>query len=137
MSRRLVITGVAAAAVLGAVAPSFAQLPVTVQRDTHDGVFVGVDVNGEPGAGVRVSPNGSVCAGLGEDIPVCTPPVGVAVGPSRSQNAPAQSLPVVTVRHDSNGTAVGVGDVGVIIDNQGTICPVVSTQDWRCIHTGG
>ena len=87
MSRRLVISGVAAAAVLGAVIPAVAQsLPVTVTHDTNNGVTVGVSFNGSPGAGVHVSPDGSACAGLGEDIPVCTPPVLDGVGihkPSR------------------------------------------------------
>ena len=46
--------------------------------------------------------------------------------------APTQSLPV-TVYHDSNKTAVGVRDIGVVIYNNGQICPVVSTQDWQCL----
>lgn len=82
MSRRLVISGVAAAAVLGAVVPSFAQsAPVTVQHDTHDRVFVGVEVNGQPGAGASVTPDLQACAGIGEQLPVCTPAVGDAIGP--------------------------------------------------------
>lgn len=129
MSRRLVIVGISAAAVVGAVVPSFAQsVPVTVQHDTHNGVFVGVGFNGQPGAAALVSPDGSACVGLGEDIPVCTPPVLDGIG-THSQ----QSLPV-TVRHDSNGTAVGAGDIGVIVGNDGSVCPVVSTQDWQCVH---
>jgi hypothetical protein len=86
VSRRLVITAVAAAGVLGAVVPSFAQ--------------------------------SSAVAGLAVH---------------RAQTV--QPLPVV-VRHDDNGTAVGVGDVGIIIEKDGTICPVVSTQDWQCIPGG-
>lgn len=131
MSRRLVIIGVAAAAVAGAVVPSFAQsVPVTVTHDSQNGVFVGV--GGQSGAAARVSPDGSACAGLGEDIPLCTPPVLDGIGPIGGAVSTRQSLPV-TVRHDDNGTAVGVGDVGVIVDNEGQVCPVVSTQDWQCL----
>lgn len=134
MSRRLVITGIAAAAVAGAVVPAFAQsLPIAVQHDTHNGVYVGFTYNGEPGGGARVTPDGQACAGLGEDIPVCTPPVGDAIGPIGATKT-AQSLPV-TVRHDDNGTAVGVGDVGVVVYPNGDICPVVSTDNIRCIHS--
>lgn len=138
MSRRFIITGIAAAAIAGAAVPSFAQsLPVTVTHDTHDGVTVGVSFNGSPGAGVRVAPDGSVCAGLGEDIPVCTPAVGDAIGPiGTARTAQSSPLPPVTLRHDDNGTAVGVGDVGVVVEQDGTICPVVSTQDWKCVPGG-
>ena len=134
MSRRLVISGIAAAAVLGAVVPSFAQsLPIAVQHDTHNGVSVGFTVNGEPGGGARVTPDGQACAGLGEDIPVCTPAVGDAIGPIGTATT-AQKLPL-TVRHDDNGTAVGVGDVGVVVYPNGDVCPVVSTDNIRCIPT--
>ena len=59
MNRRLVITAVAAAALAGAVAPSFAStaqpVPVVVQHDDN-GTTVGVgDV------GVNISPSGRVC----------------------------------------------------------------------------
>jgi hypothetical protein len=115
--------------------PSFAQsLPVTVEHDTHDGVTVGVTVNGQPGAGATVTPDLQACAGIGESVPVCTPAVGDAIGPIGTANT-AQSLPVppVTLRHDENGTAAGVGDVGVVISPSGRVCPVVSTQSWQCI----
>lgn len=84
MNRRIVVLGTAAAAVLGAVAPTFAASvgqsnPVTVHTSTDNGVSVGVDVNNSPGAGVAVR-NGQACAGLGEDIPFCTPPITI-VGP--------------------------------------------------------
>ena len=46
------------------------------------------------------------------------------------------SLPVVFY-HDDNRTVVGVEDVGVVIYSDGTICPVVSTQAWRCIPGAG
>ena len=135
MSRRLVISGIAAAAIAGAVVPSFASTgsPVTVHRDSS-GTTVGVSDNGTPVAGVTVYNNGAVCGGIGEQVPVCTPAVGDAIGPIGSAST-QQSLPVppVTLRHDDNGTAVGVGDVGVVISPSGRICPVVSTQAWQCI----
>jgi len=128
VSRRLVISAVAAAAVAGAVVPSFATTASPVTVDTSNGVRVGVHDGNAPVAGASVTPDGQACAGLGEQVPVCGPPVldGVQVGTR-------QSLPV-TVRHDDNGTAVGVGDVGVIIDKDGSICPVVSTQKWLCVR---
>jgi hypothetical protein len=133
VSRRLVIAGVASAAVVGAVVPSFAQTgpasPVTVHTDTHNGIAVGVDVAGNPGVAASVTPDGKVCVGVSLQVPVCTPG-GIIGGVGRS--APTQPLPVV-IRHDDNGTAVGVGRVGVIIEKDGTICPVVSTQAWQCI----
>ena len=75
MSRRLVIAGVAAAAVGATVAPSFAasapSIPVTVTTDTHDGASVGVDVFGQPGVGASVSPDGTACVGVSLQLPVC------------------------------------------------------------------
>ena len=80
MSRRLVIAGVAALAIGGAAVPSFAQsFPITVTHDTSNGVSVGVQDGNAPVGGASVTPDGSACAGLGEDIPVCTPPVLDAV----------------------------------------------------------
>jgi len=126
VNRRLVVLGVTAAAVVGVVAPSFAQsFPIGVQTSTDNGVSVGFTVNGEPGGGAAVR-NGQACAGLGEDIPFCTPPVTIVSPRTR------QSLPI-TVRRDSNGTTVAVGVVGVYVSNGGRVCPLVSTQTWQCI----
>jgi hypothetical protein len=134
VSRRLVISGIAAAAIAGAVVPSFASTgsPVTVTRDS-DGTTVAVHDGNTPVAGATVYNDGRVCGGIGLQVPVCTPAVGDVIGPIGSANT-AQSLPV-TVRHDDNGTAVGVGDVGVVVYPDGTVCPVVSTDNIRCIHT--
>jgi len=83
VNRRLVVLGATAAAVVGVVAPSFAQsFPIAVQESTDNGVYVGFTVNGEPGGGAAVR-NGQACAGLGEDIPVCTPPI-TFVGPGHT-----------------------------------------------------
>jgi hypothetical protein len=133
VSRRLVITGIAVAAVAGAVVPSFASTgsPVTVTR-TSSGTTVAVTDNGTPVAGATVYNDGRVCGGIGLQVPVCTPAVGDAIGPIGSAGT-AQSLPV-TVRHDDNGTAVGVGDVGVVVYPDGTVCPVISTDNIRCVH---
>ena len=82
MSRRLVITGIAAVAIAGAAVPTFASTgsPVTVQRGST-GTTVGVNDNGVPVAGVTAYNNGAVCGGIGEQVPVCTPAVGDAIGP--------------------------------------------------------
>lgn len=134
MSRRLVILGAAAAVVAGAAIPTFAATavssPVTVHTSTSDGVAVGVGVLGQPGAGASVSNGGTVCAGVGEQVPLCTPTVG-------ARNT-RQSLPVppVVVHQDSNGTVVAVGAVGVSVSNNGEVCPLVSTQDWVCVNLG-
>lgn len=132
MNRRLVVLTTTAAAVVGLVVPSFAKpsLPVTVTVDTSNGVALGTAVNGTPAVGASVTPGGKVCAGVGEQVPVCTPAVGVR--PTRQQLPPS---PVV-IRHDDNGTAVGVGEVGVVISNNGEVCPRVSTQDWMCVNLG-
>ena len=133
MSRRFVISGIAAAAIAGAVVPSFASTggPVTVQRGSS-GTTVGVNLNGEPVAGATVYNNGQVCGGIGEQVPVCTPAVGDAIGPIGGTRT-AQSLPV-QVRHDDQATGVSVGDVGVVRYSDGEICPIVSTQNWRCVQ---
>ena len=133
VSRRFVISGIAAAAIAGAVVPSFASTgPVTITRD-NGSTTVGVHEGNTPVAGATVYNDGAVCGGIGEQVPVCTPPVGDAIGPIGATRS-TQSLPV-TVRHDDNGTAVGVGDVGVIVYPNGDVCPVVSTDNIRCIHT--
>lgn len=114
MSRRLIITGVAAAAVVGAVVPSFAQsgppVPVTVYTDTHDGVSAGFFVNGQPGAGASVTPGGKACVGISLQLPVCADASGVGAIIDPPGTATRQKLPAlpVTVTHDtSNGVAVG------------------------------
>jgi hypothetical protein len=72
--RRLVITGVAVAAIAGAVVPSFAATsPVTVRTDTSNGVGVGVYYNNQPGAGGHVGTDGQACVGISYQLPVCTP----------------------------------------------------------------
>ena len=133
MNRRLVLAGVAGAAVLGTVVPALAQptLPKVTVTQQDGGVFVGVSQGGEPVAGVGSTSQG-ICAGLGEDIPVCVP-VTTSIQPPPSP-ATRQKLPVV-VYHDDTRTAVGVGDVGVVVYSDGEICPVVSTQDWPCVRT--
>jgi len=131
MTRRLVITAVAATAVAGAVVPSFAQSappsPVTVHVSQTNGVSVGVAVTGQNVAGATVSNSGQVCAGISEQVPVCA-----GVVQPRPQR---QSLPVV-VRQDDTGTTVGVGVVGVHVSNDGQVCPLVSTQTWQCVGGG-
>jgi len=133
MNRRLVVLATSAAAVVGFVAPSFAKpsLPVTVTVDRSNGVAVGTAVNNTPVAGASVSDSGTVCAGVGEQVPVCTDRLGSATG-TRQQLPPS---PVV-VRHDSTGTVLAVGEVGVVISNNGEVCPRVSTQDWICVNLG-
>jgi hypothetical protein len=204
VSRRLVIAGVAAAAVAGAVVPAFASTgtqpaatgsPVTVYTDTHDGVAAGFYVNGQPGAGASVTPEGKACVGISLQLPVCADagPVGAIIDPpgtTTRQKLP--SLPV-TVTHDtSNGVSVGTAvgsqplvgarvsggeacvgfsyeipfcaggpievdgaqsrqalpagiyrdqygttvwaeDIGVRVNNDGRVCPQVSTQLWPCV----
>lgn len=182
MSRRLIIAGVAAAALGGAAVPAALAStggPVTV--DTSNGVSVGVHNGNTPIAGASVTPDGQACVGISLQLPVCTPggivqtraqslPVtidtsdGVTVGSHlgsqplvgahvgkdgacvgfsyeipfcagvSGNDQTRQALPV-TVRHDDNGTAVGVGEVGVIIYPNGDVCPVVSTDNIRCIPT--
>jgi hypothetical protein len=134
VDRRLVITVVAATAVVGTVVPSFAAgtgtLPVSVQKNTDSGVSVGVYVNGQPGAGATVDRDGRVCVGMSYQIPQCV----AIVEPSTRQSLP----PVpVTVQHDSNGTTVGAGEVGVHVSPNGRVCPEVSTQTWQCVGGEG
>ncbi|MDQ1748719.1 MAG: hypothetical protein QOD07_2982, partial [Frankiaceae bacterium] len=138
--RRLVIAAAVGAAVVGTAVPSLAsqtstpkqQLPVGVQVSTTNGVFVGTTINGQPGVGVVVA-NGHACVGMSYEIPLCAdlPPVAInpPPAPAAKPAAPSQSLPGggVVVYHDDTRTAVGVGEVGVIVYNDGTICPVVST----------
>jgi hypothetical protein len=75
VSRRVVICGVAAAALAGAVVPSFATTgpasPVTVHTDTRNGVAVGTTIFGQPGASASVENNGRVCAGFSYEVPQC------------------------------------------------------------------
>ena len=132
MNRRLILVAVAGAAVLGSVVPALAApaQPAHVTVTQQDGgVYVGVSTgNGEPVAGAGFTQNG-ICAGLGEDIPVCVPLSAVSISPPPVHSR--QSLPVV-VYHDSTRTTVGVGVVGVSVYSDGRICPGVSTQDWPC-----
>jgi hypothetical protein len=127
--RRPVLALVLGAALVGGAAPALAgTLPVTVHESTDGGVAVGVDVNNQPGVGVVVA-NGRACVGMSYQVPQCAdvPPVTTAVA--------VQKLPV-TVYHDDTRTAVGFGDVGVVVYDTGRICPVVSTQDWPCVTLG-
>jgi hypothetical protein len=144
--RRLVIAAALGAAVVGTAVPSLAQvttpkatLPVGVTYSTKGGVFVGTTINGQPGAGAWVA-NGQACVGFSYQIPQCAalPPVTIQKPPAPAPAAPRQQLPGggVVVYHDDTRTAVGVGDVGVIVYSDGTICPVVSTQVWRCVQLG-
>lgn len=148
--RRLVIAAAISAAVVGSALPTFAaqtappatqKLPVTVSVSTNGGVFVGTTIFGQPGLAASVA-NGQVCVGFSLEIPICAgvPPITVhhTATPASKTGTPTQSLPGggVVVYHDDTRTAVGVGDVGVIIYSNGDICPVVSTQAWRCVQLG-
>lgn len=143
--RRLVITAAVGVAVVATAVPSLAaqnstpkqSLPVGVKVSTNGGVFVGTTIEGQPGLAVAVA-NGQACVGFSLEVPVCAgvPPITTTHVPAaKPAAAPRQSLPGggVVVYHDSTRTAVGVGDVGVVVYNDGTVCPVVSTQDWRCV----
>jgi len=67
----LVLGIVAAGAVVGAAAPSFASSsPVTVHQGP-DGTSVGVTVV-QPLVGASVSNSGNVCVGISFEVPVCT-----------------------------------------------------------------
>lgn len=145
--RRLVIAAAAGAAVIGSAVPTLAastpaptqQLPVTVSVSTKGGIFVSSTIFGNPGVGAYVA-NGVACVGFSLEVPFCTavPPITTVRQPAapaaKPAAAPRQQLPGggPVVYHDDTRTAVGVGDVGVIIYADGTICPVVSTQAWRC-----
>jgi hypothetical protein len=134
VSRRLVITGAVAAAIAGAVVPSFAatgtaQPPVGVHVDTSNGVSVYTNIGSQPGAWASVENNGRVCGGFSYEVPQCV----AIISPNSRQKLP---LPPVVVRQDDNGTVVGVGDVGLYFPKSGGICPEVSTQSWQCIGGG-
>ena len=140
--RRLVIAAAVGAAVVGTAVPSLAaslstpkqQLPVGVTVSTKGGVFVGTTIFGQPGLGASVA-NGRACVGFSLQLPVCAEVPPVTTGGVAPAGAPSQPLPGggVVVYHDDTRTAVGVGDVGVVIYANGQICPVVSTQNWRCV----
>lgn len=101
--------------------------PVTV--DTSNGVGVGIQLGNQPVAGAHVGKDGTVCVGISLELPVCA-------GLGNAQTRQKLPVPPVTLRHDDNGTAAGVGDVGVVISPSGRICPVVSTQTWQCVGGG-
>jgi hypothetical protein len=131
VNRRLLISGVAAAAVAGAVVPSFAatgttQLPVGVHTDTSNGVSVYTNIGNQPGLWASVDDNGRICGGFSYQVPQCV----TLVSPSSRQQLP---LPQVVVRQDDNGTVIGAGEVGLYFPKSGGVCPLVSTQDWQCI----
>jgi len=76
VSRRLVIAGVAIAALGGAAVPAALAStggPVTV--DTSNGVRVGVQEGNTPIAGASVTPDGQACVGISLQLPVCGPAV--------------------------------------------------------------
>jgi hypothetical protein len=105
--------------------------PASVTVSTaNGGVAVGSSLGSQPLIGASVG-NGWVCVGFSEEIPFCWP----LNSTNGAAATPRQQLPGggVVFYHDDTRTAVGVGDVGVIIYNDGRICPVVSTQNWRCI----
>jgi len=135
VNRRLVISGVAAAALAGAVVPSFASTGgpasvVTVQTDTSNGVAVGTTILGQPGAAASVENNGRVCAGFSYEVPQCV----AIISPSTRQKLPIGG---VVVQHDDSGTTLGAGDVGVHVSPNGRVCPLVSTQAWQCVGGEG
>lgn len=131
MNRRLILAGVAGATILGTVVPALAKpsLPVSVTVTPQDGgVYVTSSAGSQPLVDAGTTTNG-VCVSFSEEIPTCVPVTsGIKAAPAGTRQASP-----VTVYHDSTRTAVGVRDIGVIIYNNGTICPVVSTQDWQCI----
>jgi hypothetical protein len=134
VSRRLVITGIAAAAVAGAVAPSLAasapSLPVGVHVDTSNGVAVYTDVGNQPLLSASVDKNnGQICGGFSYEVPQCV----AIVSPNSRQKLP---LPPVVVQQDDNGTVVAVGDAGLYFPKSGGVCPEFSTQSWQCIGGG-
>jgi hypothetical protein len=143
VNRRLVIAGVASATLAGAVVPAFAQTgpssPVTVYTDTHDGVSAGFFVNGQPGAGAHVSPDGEACVGISLQLPVCAGGgIGTVIDPPGTTTTRQElPLPPVVVYQDDNGTTVGVGNVGVRVGKDGRVCPLVSTQTWMCVGGEG
>ena len=143
MNRRLVITGVAAAALAGAVVPALAQTgtaasPVTVYTDTHDGAAAGASYNGQPVVGASVTPEGTACVGISLQLPVCADAGSVVGTVEQSVSVQQPSLPV-TVTHDtSNGVSVGtaVGDqplVGASVTPDGRACVGISEQLPTCV----
>jgi hypothetical protein len=100
--------------------------PASVTVGTTGGVFVGSSLGSQPLVGAWVA-NGQACVGFSEEIPFCLP-----LSQGSTAAAPSQSLPIVFY-HDDTRTVVGFRDVGVVIYSDGRVCPVVSTQDWRCI----
>jgi len=144
VNRRLVIAGVATAAVAGAVVPAFAQtgttatLPVTVYTDTHDGVAAGFYVNGQPGAGAHVSPDGQACVGISYQLPVCADAGAVVDKVEQSVSVQQPVLPV-TVTHDtSNGVSVGTAAgnqplLGASVTPNGTACVTFSEELPACL----
>jgi hypothetical protein len=135
VSRRLAISGLAAAAVAGAVVPSFAttgpgQLPVGVHTDTSHGVAVYTNIGNQPGLSASVDKNtGEICGGFSYEVPQCVS----IVSPNSRQKLP---LPAVVVQQDDNGTVIAVGDAGLYFPKSGGICPEFSTQSWQCIGGG-
>jgi hypothetical protein len=113
--------------VTDAIPGTFNVGPATVSVSTaNGGVAVGTALGSQPLVGASVG-NGQACAGLSEQVPVCVPTRAASKAAAPSVSGP------VTVYHDDTRTAVGVRDIGVIVYNNGTICPVVSTQDWQCV----
>ena len=135
MNRRLLISGVAAAAIAGAVIPSFAstgtsQLPVGVHTDTSNGVAVYTNIGNQPGLSASVNTTtGEICGGFSYEVPQCV----AIVRPNSRQKLP---LPPVVVRQDENGTVIAVGDAGLYFPKSGGVCPEFSTQSWQCIGGG-
>lgn len=100
--------------------------PAHVWVSTTGGVAVGSSLGSQPLVGAWVA-NGQACVGFSEEIPFCLP-----LSQNGKASAPSQSLPIVYY-HDDTRTVVGFRDVGVVIYANGTVCPIVSTQDWQCI----
>ena len=134
MSRRLVISGVAAAAIAAAVVPSFATTgpgsPVGVHTDTSNGVAFYTNIGNQPLLWGSVDKNtGRICGGFSYEMPQCV----AIVSPNARQKLP---LPPVVVQQDDNGTVIAVGDAGLYFPKSGGICPQFSTQSWQCIGGG-
>lgn len=135
MNRRLAITGIAAAAIAGAVVPSFASagpasLPVGVHTDTSNGVAFYTNIGNQPLLWGSVDKNtGRICGGFSYETPQCV----AIISPNSRQKLP---LPPVVVQQDDNGTVIAVGDAGLYFPKSGGICPEFSTQSWQCIGGG-
>jgi hypothetical protein len=137
VSRRLIITGVAVAAVAGAVVPALAQTgpssPVTVTTDTSNGVSAEVWVNGQPGVGGSVTPDGKACVGVSLQLPVCADASAVVATVEQSVSVQQPDLPVTVTHDSSNGVSVGVAAgsqplVGASVSPDGTACVGFSKQ---------